>query len=110
MTRSTMVLLGCGLILLVAAPLRAQTGCTDSPENPTAVLALVGGVGAAEVGGGLRPTHLTPPSEAGGDPDSLRDGWGNRHEKQVLRCAQDDNFQGAVRMDSKDKRRSRVAR
>jgi XrtJ-associated TM-motif-TM protein len=46
MTRSTMVFLGCGLILLVAAPLRAQTGCTDSPENPTAVLALVGGVGA----------------------------------------------------------------
>jgi hypothetical protein len=71
---------------------------------------VVCGAGAAEVGGGLRPTHLTPPSEAGGDPDSLRDGWGNRHEKQVLRCAQDDNFQGAVRMDSKDKRRSRVAR
>lgn len=34
------------LILLVAAPLQAQTGCTDSPENPTVVLALVGGAGA----------------------------------------------------------------
>jgi len=31
---------------LVAAPLRAQTGCTDSPENPTVVLALVGSAGA----------------------------------------------------------------
>jgi XrtJ-associated TM-motif-TM protein len=34
------------LVLLVALPLRAQTGCTDSPENPTVVLALVGGAGA----------------------------------------------------------------
>jgi XrtJ-associated TM-motif-TM protein len=32
--------------LLMAAPLYAQTGCTDSPENPTVVLALVGGAGA----------------------------------------------------------------
>ena len=34
------------LMLAVALPLHAQTGCTDSPENPTVVLALVGGVGA----------------------------------------------------------------
>jgi XrtJ-associated TM-motif-TM protein len=34
------------LMLLVAMPLHAQTGCTDSPENPTVVLALVGGAGA----------------------------------------------------------------
>jgi len=40
------VLLGCALVLLVAAPLYGQTGCTDSPENPTVVLALVGGAGA----------------------------------------------------------------
>ena len=35
-------------LMLTAAvlPLRAQTGCTDSPEDPTIVLALVGGVGA----------------------------------------------------------------
>ncbi len=34
------------LILALALPLRAQTGCDDSPEDPTLVLALVGGVGA----------------------------------------------------------------
>jgi XrtJ-associated TM-motif-TM protein len=39
-----------GLILLcalmvAAIPLRAQTGCTDSPEDPTLVLALVSGAG-----------------------------------------------------------------
>ncbi|SNS23530.1 XrtJ-associated TM-motif-TM protein [Granulicella rosea] len=40
-----------GLIALVIliAPLaaHAQTGCDNSPENPTIVLALVGGAGAA---------------------------------------------------------------
>jgi XrtJ-associated TM-motif-TM protein len=41
-----MVFLGCAALMMVAMPLGAQTGCTDSPENPTAVLALVGGVGA----------------------------------------------------------------
>jgi XrtJ-associated TM-motif-TM protein len=46
MMRAIYLFLGCGLVLLVALPLRAQTGCTDSPENPTAVLALVGGAGA----------------------------------------------------------------
>jgi XrtJ-associated TM-motif-TM protein len=30
----------------MALPLRAQTGCDDSPEAPTIVLALVGGTGA----------------------------------------------------------------
>ena len=29
----------------VVLPLRAQTGCADSPEDPTLVLALVGGAG-----------------------------------------------------------------
>ena len=37
---------GCVLFLLVAVRLQAQTGCTDSPENPTVVLALMGGAGA----------------------------------------------------------------
>jgi XrtJ-associated TM-motif-TM protein len=37
---------GCAVVLLVAMPVYGQTGCTDSPENPTAVLALVGGAGA----------------------------------------------------------------
>ncbi len=34
------------LFLLGAVRLQAQTGCTDSPENPTVVLALMGGAGA----------------------------------------------------------------
>jgi XrtJ-associated TM-motif-TM protein len=34
------------LILAVASPLHAQSGCTDSPEAPTVALALVGGIGA----------------------------------------------------------------
>ena len=47
MKRSTSVLFGCAVLLLAVAPLlQAQTGCTDSPENPTVVLALVGGAGA----------------------------------------------------------------
>jgi XrtJ-associated TM-motif-TM protein len=46
MKKSMAVLLGCAVMVLVAAPLYGQTGCTDSPENPTVVLALVGGAGA----------------------------------------------------------------
>jgi XrtJ-associated TM-motif-TM protein len=38
--------LGFVLLLSVTLPLRAQTGCEHSPENPTAILALVGSVGA----------------------------------------------------------------
>ena len=34
------------LMLLTALPLRAQSGCDDSPEDPTVFLALVGGAGA----------------------------------------------------------------
>jgi XrtJ-associated TM-motif-TM protein len=34
------------LVLVVAAPVYAQNGCVNSPENPTAVLALVGGASA----------------------------------------------------------------
>lgn len=36
-------------LMVAAIPLRAQTGCTDSPEDPTLVLALVGGAGALAV-------------------------------------------------------------
>ena len=46
MKKFGLLLFGCALVLLVAAPLYGQTGCTDSPENPTVVLALVGGAGA----------------------------------------------------------------
>ena len=34
------------LLCAIAIPLRAQTGCDNSPEDPTVVLALVGGAGA----------------------------------------------------------------
>lgn len=33
------------LMFAIGLPLHAQTGCTDSPENPTVVLAIVGGIG-----------------------------------------------------------------
>lgn len=33
-------------VLAVTAPLHAQGGCVNSPENPTAVLAVVGSAGA----------------------------------------------------------------
>jgi len=33
-------------LFIVCAPLYAQGGCVNSPENPTAVLALVGSAGA----------------------------------------------------------------
>jgi XrtJ-associated TM-motif-TM protein len=46
MKKLMIVFLGCAVMVLVAAPLYGQTGCTDSPENPTVVLALVGGAGA----------------------------------------------------------------
>ncbi len=46
MKKSSLLFFGCALMLLAAAPLYGQTGCTDSPENPTMVLALVGGAGA----------------------------------------------------------------
>ena len=40
--------LAVGIVLIATSPLRlhAQEGCVDSPENPTAVLALVGSVAA----------------------------------------------------------------
>ena len=38
----------CLVLLALAAPalMHAQGGCTDSPENPTVVLSLVGAAGA----------------------------------------------------------------
>jgi XrtJ-associated TM-motif-TM protein len=46
MKRSTLMFLGFALLFSVALPLHAQVGCTDSPENPTAILAVVGSAGA----------------------------------------------------------------
>jgi XrtJ-associated TM-motif-TM protein len=34
------------MVSAAALPLRAQGGCVDSPEDPTIVLALLGGIGA----------------------------------------------------------------
>jgi XrtJ-associated TM-motif-TM protein len=38
------------MLMLIAVPLHAQTGCDDSPEDPTVVLALVGSAGAVAAG------------------------------------------------------------
>jgi XrtJ-associated TM-motif-TM protein len=46
MNKKLQFLLWSAALLTVAVPLHAQSGCTDSPENPTAVLALVGSAGA----------------------------------------------------------------
>ena len=46
MNKSLRLLVWSALFVCVAAPLHAQTGCTDSPENPTVVLALVGSAAA----------------------------------------------------------------
>lgn len=34
------------LMFAVSAPIYAQGGCVDSPENPTAILAIAGSAGA----------------------------------------------------------------
>ena len=46
MKKSTLIFLGLALLCTVTLPLQAQGGCVTSPENPTAVLAVVGSVGA----------------------------------------------------------------
>lgn len=52
MKKPSLLLFGIALLLAMALPLRAQDGgvntgdCDDSPENPTAILAVVGTAGA----------------------------------------------------------------
>ena len=46
MKKSTLLFAGLALLFTVALPLHAQTGCENSPENPTAILAVVGSAGA----------------------------------------------------------------
>ena len=46
MKKSFLVLAGIALLSSVALPLYAQGGCVNSPENPTAILAVVGSAGA----------------------------------------------------------------
>jgi XrtJ-associated TM-motif-TM protein len=52
----TLLAVGLTLIAAAAIPLRAQTGCVDSPEDPTIFLALVacGGVIIASLRGSIR--------------------------------------------------------
>lgn len=54
MKRSLYVITGCAILLSIALPLHAQDGCVNSPENPTAVLALVGSAGAFFTGARAR--------------------------------------------------------
>ena len=46
MTRMSARLAYLALILFTSWPLHAQHGCTNSPENPTAILALIGAAAA----------------------------------------------------------------
>jgi XrtJ-associated TM-motif-TM protein len=46
MKKSSLLLIGSALLFAVALPLHAQNGCVNSPENPTAILAVVGSAGA----------------------------------------------------------------
>lgn len=48
--KRTLLAVGFALMLAMALPLRAQTGCDDSPEDPTIVLALVGCAGSLAAG------------------------------------------------------------
>jgi XrtJ-associated TM-motif-TM protein len=48
--KRSLLSLGFVLALLGTLPLRAQTGCVDSPEDPTVFLALAAGAGAFIVG------------------------------------------------------------
>jgi XrtJ-associated TM-motif-TM protein len=43
--KRTLLSIGYALVLAIAPALRAQSGCVDSPEDPTLVLGLVGGAG-----------------------------------------------------------------
>ena len=45
MNRAGFRFLYAGLVVLAAMPVFAQGGCTNSPENPTAILGLVGAAG-----------------------------------------------------------------
>jgi XrtJ-associated TM-motif-TM protein len=46
MKKSTLLFAGLALLFTVTLPLHATDGCLNSPENPTAILAVVGSAGA----------------------------------------------------------------
>jgi len=43
--KTMLLVVGFAVVLMVALPLQAQTGCVNSPEAPTVVLGLAGSVG-----------------------------------------------------------------
>jgi XrtJ-associated TM-motif-TM protein len=45
-SKKALLVFGFLMMAAVTFPLRAQSGCVDSPEDPTIVLALVSGAGA----------------------------------------------------------------
>jgi XrtJ-associated TM-motif-TM protein len=49
MKKTFVLFAGIALLSSVALPLYAQGGCVNSPENPTAILAVVGSAGACFV-------------------------------------------------------------
>jgi len=46
MKKTFLMIAGIALLSSIALPLHAQGGCENSPENPTAILAVVGSAGA----------------------------------------------------------------
>jgi XrtJ-associated TM-motif-TM protein len=44
--KKTILPIAFALMFAAALPLRAQSGCADSPEDPTVILALLAGAGA----------------------------------------------------------------
>ncbi|MEI9981222.1 MAG: PExPT-CTERM protein [Edaphobacter sp.] len=46
MKKKFLLIAGIALLSSIALPLHAQDGCANSPENPTAILAVVGSAGA----------------------------------------------------------------
>ena len=48
--KKTLFALSFAAVLALALPLRAQSGCVDSPEDPTVALALVSGAGVFAAG------------------------------------------------------------
>ncbi len=68
------MLLGIGFVLMLAMalPLRAQTGCDDSPEDPTIVLALLAGLGALAASLRQRPASSSNSRQSPTLPRPLR--------------------------------------
>ncbi len=66
MKKLNIVVAAAGFLLVCCSPLHAQGGCIDSPENPTAILALVGTMGGfgAYVRNRIRDKKKAPTEQA----------------------------------------------